>query len=58
MSRISKLEEEHNQALELSANRGALVRKELEALKEETDKLKYVSCQPFLIAFKLMFGSL
>lgn len=39
-ARISKLEEEHNQALELSANRGALVRKELKALKEETDKLK------------------
>ena len=37
---ISKLEEEHNQALELTANRAALVRKELESLQQETGKMK------------------
>ena len=38
--RMSKLEEEHNQALELTANRAALVKKELESLQQETTKMK------------------
>ena len=38
---MSKLEEEHNQALELTANRAALVKKELESLQQETAKMKY-----------------
>ena len=37
---MSKLEEEHNQALELTANRAALVKKELESLQQETAKMK------------------
>lgn len=39
-TRISKLEDEHDQALQLTANRAALVRKELENLQQETAKLK------------------
>ncbi|XP_067039809.1 coiled-coil domain-containing protein 158-like isoform X4 [Acropora muricata] len=39
-ARMSKLEEEHNQALELTANRAALVKKELESLQQETAKMK------------------
>ncbi len=39
---MSKLEEEHSQALDCSANKVALVRKELETLQVETDKLRSV----------------
>lgn len=35
--------EEHSQALDSSANKVALVKKELETLQEETDKLRSVA---------------
>lgn len=40
--RLSKLEEEHDQALDSSANKVAFVKKELETLQQETDKLRSV----------------
>ena len=55
--RVSKLEEEHSQALESSADKIAAVKKERETLQQETDKLRsvvFLSTRTFLIAAKLM----
>ena len=54
---MSKLEEEHSQALESSADKIAAVKKERETLQQETDKLRsvvFLSTRTFLIAAKLM----
>ena len=55
--RVSKLEEEHSQALESSADKIAAVKKERETLQQETDKLRsvvFLSTRTFLVAAKLM----
>lgn len=52
-TRVSKLEEEHSQALESSAVKMAAVKKERETLQQETDRLRsvaFLSTHTFLIA--------
>ena len=54
---MSKLEEEHSQALESSADKIAAVKKERETLQQEIHQLRsvvFLSTHIFLIAAKLM----
>ena len=52
------MEEEHSQALDSSASRAALVRKELETLQQETDKLRSVGLPLIRTAFLFILYSL